>query len=356
MDTLGSFDGLSVDAIAAAKAGERNAKLQQQAEANVIRQKNTATLRGDIPKSMGQSRAPDVPPSAAKQAAADKKAQEGASKAHARKIVRIQKYLTNPVLAPYLQGIAPPKTWGVAEVDHTLEVIHDRLNSGLGSAAVKSAWLSALKAADPHLNKLPPAVAVPRGGHNYAAMRMRELDLEFEQLSIEYGEWFAAGPLTRLVGKTMNMLFEYKQGVEAGDIPVFYDPNGDIPAEAQQQAAELMAATSGQSEAPPPQRQGPPAEHQYESTLPYDVPDLPPPMNIYPNRRDNNSSIVIGEREIPLHEMQAANVAMKEERPPAHLFKDPVTEPVFSSDDGAASSSGKKSGRGRGRPGKTSAI
>jgi hypothetical protein len=351
MDTRGSFDSLSVDAVAAAKDGERQAKLHQQAEANVIRQKNTASLRGDVPKMPAPPRGSDLPPKQQQQQV-DKKAQESASKAHARKIVRIQKYLTNPVLAPYLHGISAPKTWGTAEVDQTLEIIHDRLNSGMGSASVKAAWLKLLEFGDENVDALPPSWQMPRGANNYAAMRMNELNMEFEQLAIEYGEWFSAGPVTRLFGKTLAMLTEYRHKVNTGQLPVFYDPNGDIPVDVQQEAEQQMAATSGQSEPIPPQRQGPPAEHQYESTLPYDVPELPPPMKVYPDRRDNNASIVIGDREIPMRELQAANVAMKEEMPPPHLFKDPVTEPVFSSDDGAASSTGKKSGRGRGRPGK----
>lgn len=356
MDTRGSFDSLSVDAISAAKDGERQAKLHQQAEANVIRQKNTAALRGDTGKPPSSSRASDLPPSASKQTASDaKKAQEAASKAHAQKVVKIQKYLTNPVLSRFLEGINPPRTWGAAEVDQTLEIINDRLNSGLGSVAVKSAWLNVLKAVDPHLTKLPPQVAIPPGSHNYAAIKMRELEMEFEQISIEYGHWFSAGPLMRLFAKTTNMLFQYKVEVESGECPILVaDPSeGEIPGKHEEGAQ--MAATSGYQEAPP-QRQPPPREHEFESTLPYDVPELPPPMKIYPNQQQNSGSIVIGDRAIAVSDLQAANVAMKEEAPPAHLFKEPITEPVFSSDDGAASSSGKKSSRGRGRPGKVGAL
>jgi len=209
--------------------------------------------------------------------------------------------------------------------------------------AVKTTWLQLLQAIDPHLQKLPDKAAIPPGGSNYAAMKMAELDLEFEQISIEYGHWFSAGPVPRLLAKTMGMLFEYKTGVEDGRIPLLVnDPMGDIPDEARQKAEEEVAATSGYREPPPP-------------VVPETMPQLPPAMNIYPDPRQTaNSSIVVGDREIPLRELQAAQAAMKEERaPPAHLFKDPTTEPVFSSDDGAASSSGKKSSRGRGRPGKS---
>jgi hypothetical protein len=338
MDIKASLDGLSVDAINAAKDSERLSKLKQQAEGNVIRQQNTAAMRGDSGKGRGgpppqMDKAPPVPP--AGKPAADKKAQEAASKAHAQKIVKIQKYLTNPLLSRYLDGIQPPRTWGVAEVDQTLEIINDRLNSGLGSVAVKSTWLKVLQAVDPHLSKLPDKAAIPPGSHNFAAMKMRELDLEFEQIAIEYGHWFSAGPLMRLVGKTMGMLLEYKVGVENGDIPLLVsDPNA-IPEEVQQKAEEQIA--------------------EQEPGI-----ELPPPMKIYPDPRpaQSNSSIVLDDREIPMHELRAAHVAMKEEGPPAHLFQDPITEPVFSSDDGAASSSGKKapSSRGRGRPGKSNAL
>ncbi len=345
-DIKTSLEPLSVDAIAAAKDGERMSKLRQQAEGNVIRQQNTAVLRGGAkgpagpPPSSGKAEA--LPPGLGKPGP-DKKAQDAASKAHAQKIVKIQKYLTNPLLSRYLDGIQPPRTWGPAEVDQTLEIINDRLNSGLGSVAVKSTWLNILKAIDPHLQKLPDKAAIPPGSCNYAAMKMRELDMEFEQIAIEYGHWFSAGPLMRLAGKTMGMLFEYKVGVENGEIPLLVsDPLAEMQEDAKQKAEEVVAATSGYHEPPPP-------------TKP-DVPDLPPPMRIYPEPRQdrNDSSIVLGDREIPLRELQAANAAMKEEMvPPAHLFKDPITEPVFSSDDGAASSSGKKSSRGRGRPGKS---
>lgn len=337
MDIKASLDPLSVDSIAASKDGERLSKLRQQAEGNVIRQQNAASLRGDT---KGKGPAPGPPPAAPQRAAApppDKKAQEAASKAHAQKIVKIQKYLTNPLLSRYLDGIQPPRTWGPAEVDQTLEIIHDRLNSGLGSIAVKSAWLNAMAAIDPHLQKLPDKMAIPPGSCNYAAQEMNRLNLEFEEISIEYGYLFSAGPVMRLFGKTLSMLFEYKVGVESGERPMLV-PDCSIPEEVQQQCE---AATSGYHEPPPPPpvpvRAGPPDELIFD-------PHLPAPMKIYPEpRNDNNSSIVIGDREIPL---RVANVAMKEERePPAHLFKDPITEPVFSSDE-------KKSGRGRGRPGK----
>lgn len=344
MDTRGSFDSLSVDAIGAAKDGERQAKLHQQAEANVIRQKNTAALRGDSLKPPASSRVPDLPPSATKQAAADKKAADNASKEHARDCVKLQKFLTNPVLAPYLAGINPPPKWDHASVKQTLAIVDDRLNSGLGSVAVKQTWLTILKTADPYLQNLPPAAAIPPGSHNYAAYKMRELDMEFEQIAIEYGHWFSAGPIPRLFMKTVNMLFSYKAEVESGAMPVLVtDAAGDIPA--QQDGAPQMAATSGYQE-PVPQREPPPAGHEFESTLPYDVPELPPPSRVYPAPTNNGGAIVIGDRTIPVDELQAANVAMKEERPPAHLFKEPTTEPVFSSDEGK-----KSSGRGRPRKG-----
>jgi hypothetical protein len=345
MDTRGSFDSLSVDAISAAKDGERQAKLHQQAEANVIRQKNTAALRGDSLKPPGGSRVPDLPPNAGKQAAADKKAIDAASKEHAQDCVKLQKFLTNPVLAPLLAGIQPPRNWDSASVKQTLVIVYDRLNSGLGSVAVKQTWLTVLKNVDPLLQNLPPAVAIPPGSQNYAAIRMRELDMEFEQIAIEYGHWFSAGPIPRLFMKTVNMLFSYKAEVESGSMPLLVgDPaGGEIPV--QQTEAPPMAATSGYQESVP-QREPPPAGHEFESTLPYDVPELPPPSRVYPAPTTGGGSIVIGDRTIPVDELQAANVALKEERPPAHLFKDPTTEPVFSSDDGPAS---KRSG-GRGRP------
>lgn len=345
MDVKASLDPLGVDSIAAAKEGERLSKLKQQAEGNVIRQQNTALLRGGDIKGKapaGQQKASDLPPGLGKPGP-DKKAQDAASKAHAQKIVKIQKYLTNPVFSRYLEGISPPRTWGAAEVDQTLEIINDRLNSGLGSVAVKSAWLNILKAADPHLPKLPGKAAIPPGSHNYAAMKMRELDLEFEQIAVEYGHWFAAGPLVRLATKTVGMLFEYKVGVENGEIPILVADELEPGEDVKQKAEEMAAASSGYQEPPPP-------------VNPAAGLDLPPPMKLYPDQVQdrNSSSIVFDDREIPMREFLQASAAMKEERaPPDHLFQEPTTAPVFSSDDGAASSNGKKASRGRGRPGKS---
>jgi hypothetical protein len=120
-------------------------------------------------------------------------------------------YFENPVLSRKLGGIYPPhREASLEDLKACYEMINRRLNCGVSSTSLKKIWLTCLVHLDPHLEKLPGPASIPPGSSNYAAMRMQELDMEFEQLSVELSPYFGQGPWLRLLMGTGTILAEYK--------------------------------------------------------------------------------------------------------------------------------------------------
>jgi hypothetical protein len=284
------FSSLSIDAVGGARDAQSEAKINQQAQNNVKRARAAADLRGTSTSFPAQAPAPAPAPAPPAKKAAD-------PKVLARKASQISKFLSNPLLSADLQGIIQPTSKATeADLDFVLEQIRERLNSGMGPAAVKALWLKAMIMAEQPLTRLPPQAAIPPGSHNYAAMRMNELNREFEQLAIEYDHLFCTGPIPRLLMKTLNILSDYKMAVESGQMPMLID-------------------------APPAEEEPPaPEPSPFEETESSAVPKVPPPMKIYPDPVPSQAEFI-------------------EPMPQA---------PVFSSDI-AATSTGKSVTRGRGK-------
>lgn len=290
------FSSLSIDAVGGARDVQSEAKINQQAQNNVKRARAAADIRGT--SSGPSAQAPAQAPAAAAPAPA-KKAPD--VKMLARKASQVSKYLTNPLFADKLGGIIQPSSRASeADLDFVLEQIRERLNSGLGAAAVKALWLKGIIMAEGPLQQLPEKAAIPPGSPNYAAMRMNELNNEFEQLAIEYDHLFSAGPAVRLLMKTANILHDYKIAVESGQMPMLISEEQQAFSQEQQQEEE-----------PSP----------FEETETSSMPKLPPPMKLYPDPVSN----------APSH---------------AEFIEPMPQEPVFSSDI-AATSTGKSVTRGR---------
>ncbi len=219
-------DPLSVDSIRAAKEAELTKKLSSQANANVLRQQFAASQRQEQglkgkSSSKSASFADSIPPSLkaapSKKGAAPAAAATSNDDAKARNDERLKLsqiitgYFENPVLSRKLGGIYPPsRDSTLEELRGCYEMINRRLNSGISSTSLKKVWLTALVHLDPLLEKLPGPASVPPGSSNYAAMRMQELDLEFEQLAVELSPYFGQGPWLRLLVGTGTILAEYK--------------------------------------------------------------------------------------------------------------------------------------------------
>lgn len=226
-----SHDPLSVDSIRAAKQEQLNKKVQSQASNNVLRQQFAASQRAESglgPTKGSKASGPDymdaIPPSlratparSSKAAAASGGAKPSVQEvkdenAEILKLAQIVRgYFSNAKLAPMIADLAPPsKSASLEELKAIHALINQRLNQGISSTTVKRAWLYMLITVDPHLNKLPSNLAVPPGSSDYAAMRMEELSVEFEQIAVELLPYFNQGPWARLAMGTLKILGEYK--------------------------------------------------------------------------------------------------------------------------------------------------
>lgn len=217
-------DPLSVESIRQAKEAELTKKLSSQASANVLRQQFAASQRQEQGIATGKgkkssSAADSIPPSLkaapAKKSALPAPTSNDDAKARNDERLKLAQIITgyfeNPILSRKLGGIYPPANGASLEdLRACYEMINRRLNCGVSSTSLKKVWLTCLVHLDPHLEKLPGAASIPPGSSNYAAMRMQELDLEFEQLAVELSPYFGQGPWMRLLTGTATILGEYK--------------------------------------------------------------------------------------------------------------------------------------------------
>lgn len=221
-------DPLSVESIRQAKEAELTKKLSSQASANVLRQQFAASQRQEQgittgkgkKASMADSIPPSLKPAPAKKSSGSMPsiaATTSNDDAKARNDERLKLaqiitgYFENPVLSRKLGGIYPPGHGASLEdLRACYEMINRRLNCGVSATSLKKVWLTCLVHLDPHLEKLPGPASIPPGSSNYAAMRMQELDMEFEQLAVELSPYFGQGPWMRLLTGTATILGEYK--------------------------------------------------------------------------------------------------------------------------------------------------
>lgn len=269
-----SFDieDLSTTRIAEAKAAEAGAKLNTQASNNVQRQNIMNTLRGKIPAALGGTAPSTTNMSASSSTPASKpRARATASSsgppasesgdsakrnALALDIARqLGEFYSSPVIGPMIAHIPRARSGSLEDLQDNLKQIQNVLNSGLSRTTVAQMWLALVANADPYLGYLPEPFCIPPGSKNYCAHRMESLLVDFEQIAIEYGNFFQQSPIPRVFMKTCKMFMEYKH------------------IHTMQQ--EALAAAGEQ----------PPSEEDLMPPISSETSELrmPPPMKIYPN-------------------------------------------------------------------------
>jgi hypothetical protein len=271
-----SFDleDLSTTRIAEAKAAEAGAKLNMQATNNVQRQNIMNTLRGKIPAALGGSA-----PSNTNMSASSSSSSAPASKPRARATAssssapasesgdaakrnnlaldiarQLGEFYSSPIIGPMIAHIPRARSGSLEDLQDNLKQIQNVLNSGLSRTTVAQMWLALVANADPYLSYLPEPFCIPPGSKNYCAHRMESLLVDFEQIAIEYGNFFQQSPLPRVFMKTCKMFMEYKH---------IHNMQQEAAAAAGEQAQEedLMPPISSET-----------------SEL-----RMPPPMKIYPD-------------------------------------------------------------------------
>ena len=269
-------DFLSVDSVASAQTGQVRQRIEKQAANNVARQSFAKSIRGDDvssgppPKSKAAPKAA-APTPAQTQKEEDKSADQkraDAQKKAIRLISKCQQCKAHPVLGPRISDIQLPRGGHVPEWEATWDLIRERLGQCSGENTIKVLYLQLLQVIDPLVASpaVPDKIRIPYGSSNYCAMQMRTLDAEFAELAIEYGEWFNAGPLSRLFRGTVQNMLQYKYLVEKGD-PVLGEPS-----QSHSGTSEGHGETSeGSAFAEPEQTHRPPGL------------SLPPPMKVYPD-------------------------------------------------------------------------
>lgn len=224
-----SFDleDLSTTRIAEAKAAEAGAKLNTQASNNVQRQNIMNTLRGKIPAALGGTAPSTTNMSASSSTPASKpRARATASSsgppasesgdsakrnALALDIARqLGEFYSSPVIGPMIAHIPRARSGSLEDLQDNLKQIQNVLNSGLSRTTVAQMWLALVANADPYLGYLPEPFCIPPGSKNYCAHRMESLLVDFEQIAIEYGNFFQQSPIPRVFMKTCKMFMEYK--------------------------------------------------------------------------------------------------------------------------------------------------
>lgn len=279
-------DFLSVDAVAKAQAGKDEERLRMQANNNVSRQRFAAEQRGPKEPSAPKSKASSKP---AEPSEADiKKAEDRKRKEAVSAVTKVHGYRSHPVLGPKVAHIPPPRPGDIKAHEDWLVLARAELGKCATETAIQSAYLSVMMFADPVLASMPGKWAIPPGSANFCAMRIQELEQEFAELSVEYGDWFVSGPVTRLLRKTAFMCAQWKIMNESGGLSQLVQP--------------LAASSSGSTDyAPADLPQHPPGSSTPVASMTADVPEfvppptivLPPPMKIYPDEAQSRYEVPV---------------------------------------------------------------